>query len=128
MTIRATGGNEKPWGTEIIWASNDKYCGKILIFKEAGSKTAIQFHKEKHKCWFVNEGTFIVRWVETETGNAKEKIVQQGGVIEVPPLRPFQMEALLPNSVLLEVGTAELEKDISLLSAEETTVVQPQEL
>jgi hypothetical protein len=38
------------------------------------------------------------------------------------------MEALLPNSVLLEVGTAELEKDISLLSAEETTVLQPQEL
>jgi hypothetical protein len=128
MTIRATGGKDTPWGTEIIWVSNEKFCGKILIFKEAGAKTPIQFQKVKHKTWFVNEGTFIVRWIDTATGVAKENVIKQADVVDVPPLRPFQLEALLPNSILLESGTAELENDLCILTPDGTTDLQQQEL
>ena len=128
MTIRKTGATETNWGTEIIFASTEKYCGKLLIFKEVSAKTAIQFHKENEKSWFVNEGSFVVRWIDTISGIAKENVVKQGDVVEVPQLRPFQVEALLPNSIIFEIGTAEYEKDTFKLSPEETTDLQPQEL
>ena len=122
--IRKTGGTKTTWGTEIVWASTDKYCAKLLMFTESGSKTAVQFHKERSKTWFVNEGTFVVRWVDTDKGLAKETIIKQGEVVEVPALRPYQLESLLPNGVIFESGTAEVENDTFRLSPEETVETQ----
>jgi len=124
MTLQKTGAVEQTWGTEIVWTSNDKYCGKLLVFKDNGSKTPIQFHKQKQKSWFVNEGTFIIRWIDTETGEAKEVAFKQGEVMEIPPLRPYQIESLLPNSVLFETGTAELLDDTCRLTPAETAGTQ----
>ena len=30
---RLSGVVQKGWGYELIWATNDKYCGKIMIQK-----------------------------------------------------------------------------------------------
>ena len=128
MKIRDTGATETTWGTEIIWCSSEQYCGKLLVFKASGVKTAIQFQKLRHKSWFVHEGTFIVRWIDTETGVAKENVIKQGDVIAVPPLKPFQVEALIPGSVLMESGSAEYENDVCKLSPDEVMNLQPQEL
>lgn len=32
------------WGNEIVWANTELYKGKILVFKEAGSRTPMQYH------------------------------------------------------------------------------------
>src|ERR671919_44912 len=37
---------EKPWGHELIWASTERYCGKVLFIK-GGEELSLQFHKEK---------------------------------------------------------------------------------
>ena len=117
--IRQTGAVEKAWGTEVVWTSTEEYCSKLLMFKDGGCKTPVHFNKKRHKTWFVNEGTFLIRWVETETGQAKETVVKQGEVVEVLPWKPYQLEALLPNSIIFEAGTAEEEGDVCLLSPEE---------
>lgn len=125
MTIRKTGAVQTTWGTEIVWASNDNYCGKLLVFKDAGSKTPVQFHKQQQKSWFVNEGTFVVRWIDTESGEAKELPFKQGEVMEIPPLRPYQIESLLPGSVLFETASAELENDTFRLTPAESQPPTP---
>ena len=33
MNISPTGKIDKDWGYEIVWASNQFYCGKILVFE-----------------------------------------------------------------------------------------------
>ena len=69
---------EKTWGYEIIWVNNKSYCGKILCFKDAGSKTAMYFHKVRDKSWFINSGKFAIRWIDTKTAVLSEKILSEG--------------------------------------------------
>ena len=33
MSDRLEGKVPKGWGYELIWATNDKYCGKIMVFE-----------------------------------------------------------------------------------------------
>ena len=47
MPARHSGKVDKGWGYELIWATNDSYCGKILVFEKPGSKMSMHFHKEK---------------------------------------------------------------------------------
>ena len=44
--MRLNGTVVKGWGTEEIWATNDKYCGKFLHFNE-GATFSMHFHKDK---------------------------------------------------------------------------------
>ena len=37
-TTRLSGVVSKGWGYELIWATNDKYCGKIMFFEKANAK------------------------------------------------------------------------------------------
>ena len=67
MPARHSGKVDKGWGYELIWATNDLYCGKIMVFEKAGSKMSMHFHKEKDESWFVNQGTFLLRWIDTNT-------------------------------------------------------------
>jgi len=39
-----TGKVDKGWGYEIIWASTDKYCGKLMVFTKVGAKFSMHFH------------------------------------------------------------------------------------
>ena len=36
MSNRLEGKVPKGWGYELIWATNDKYCGKIMVFEKKG--------------------------------------------------------------------------------------------
>jgi len=101
----------KGWGYEIIWATNEQYCGKILNFSKIGSKTSVHFHKSKHKSWFVNSGSFKILLIETSTGRAFEEILQEGDTYTVPPLTPHQLEALIDNSMIFEVSTKDTVED-----------------
>ena len=47
------GVQEKGWGRELIWATNEKYCGKLMFFDRKGSKFSLHFHKEKDESWYV---------------------------------------------------------------------------
>ena len=100
MNLQTLGKVDKGWGYEIVWANNDKYCGKLLIFEHAGAKTSLVFHKEKAKSWFVNAGKFKVSFIDVATGETKQAVLQEGQTADFGQLGPHQIEALEPNSMI----------------------------
>ena len=111
MNLQTLGKVDKGWGYEIVWANNDKYCGKLLIFEHAGAKTSLVFHKEKAKSWFVNAGKFKVSFIDVATGETKQAVLQEGQTADFGQLGPHQIEALEPNSIIFEVGTGDYVED-----------------
>jgi mannose-6-phosphate isomerase-like protein (cupin superfamily) len=111
MTLQQTGKNDKGWGFELVFANNDKYCGKLLIFERAGAKTSLVFHKEKAKSWFINAGRFKVTFIDVVTGEIKQSELSEGQTADFGPLGPHQVEALVANSMIFEVGTADYVED-----------------
>lgn len=111
MNLQQLGKIDKGWGFEIIFANNDRYCGKLLVFERAGAKTSLVFHKEKRKSWFVNAGKFKVKYIDVATGEVKEAILEEGKTADFAELGPHQIEALAPNSIIFEVGTADYIED-----------------
>ena len=108
---RLKGVVPKGWGYELIWATNDKYCGKIMVFEKKGSKFSMHFHKEKEETWFVNSGTFIVRWIDTKDATLHQQELIEGATWHNPPLQPHQLEALEDGSSITEVSTADSVED-----------------
>ena len=106
-----TGRVDKGWGYEIIWATNDKYCGKIMCFENPGAKFSMHFHREKEETWFVNAGQFMLKYIDTKTAENKEQLLKQGDVWHNPPLQPHQLIAMQPNSIIFEVSTADSVED-----------------
>ena len=108
---RLSGVVPKGWGYELIWASTDKYCGKIMFFEKANAKFSMHFHKEKDETWFVNAGRFKVRWIDTSNAVLHEKDLNEGDTWHNPPLQPHQLICLQEGSSITEVSTADSVED-----------------
>ena len=108
---RLSGAVQKGWGYELIWATTDDYCGKIMFFNKAGNKTSMHFHKEKDESWFVNSGKFKVRYIDTKDSMLYEKDLNEGDVWHNPPLMPHQLVAMADESSITEVSTADSVED-----------------
>jgi len=116
----------KTWGYEM-WIHNDsEYCGKLLVFERDGFKTSLVFHKEKYKSWFVNAGKFKIRYIDISTGEIKEAVLEEGKTVDFGALGPHQVEAILPNSVIFEVGTANYIEDRFRLAPGDTQTLTQQ--
>ena len=124
MNLQTLGKVDKGWGYEIVWANNDKYCGKLLIFERAGAKTSLVFHKEKVKSWFVNAGKFKVKFIDISTGEMKEAVLEEGQTADFGQLGPHQIESLVPNSMIFEVGTGDYVEDRFRLAPGDTQTKQ----
>ncbi len=111
MNLQQLGKVDKGWGFEIVWANNGKYCGKLLVFEKVGSKTSLVFHKEKQKSWFVNAGRFKITYVDVQTGEMKEAVLEEGKTVDFGELSPHQVEALVAGSIIFEVGTSDYVED-----------------
>jgi quercetin dioxygenase-like cupin family protein len=108
---RLSGVVEKGWGYELIWATTEKYCGKIMVFNKEGAMTSMHFHKEKDETWFVNSGKFKVRYIDTKDSMLYEKELNEGDTWYNPPLRPHQLIALQAESSITEVSTPDSVED-----------------
>lgn len=113
--ITPEGKQDKGWGYELVWASNDKYCGKLMIFERPGAKTGMQFHKSKESSLFINSGLFALRFIDTKTAELKQQNLKEGDVYKITPLQPYQLIAMSPNSVIFEVGTPDDLDDIYIV-------------
>lgn len=125
MPTRQSGMVRKGWGYELIWATNEKYCGKIMVFEKAGNKFSMHFHKEKDETWFVNNGKFKLRWIDTNTATVYEKELAEGEIWRNPPLQPHQLEALEDNSSITEVSTPDSVEDNYRLLPGDSQLIQP---
>ena len=85
------------------------YCGKLLIFKK-GCKFSMHYHLIKDETWYVNEGEFIYRWIDTETAETKIVALSKGNVVRQRVGQPHLLEALT-DGVVFEVSTQHFDED-----------------
>jgi quercetin dioxygenase-like cupin family protein len=99
----------KGWGHEIIIENNEKYCGKVLVFK-SGCKFSMHYHMIKDETWYVNKGKFIYRWIDTKTADINEQILIVGDVVRQRPGQPHQLIAITDGEIF-EVSTTHIDED-----------------
>jgi quercetin dioxygenase-like cupin family protein len=99
----------KGWGHELIIYNDEKYCGKVLVFKE-GCKFSMHYHMLKQETWYVNKGSFIYKWIDTERGITEETTLKVGDVVTQYPGQPHQLIALEDGEVF-EVSTEHFDSD-----------------
>ncbi len=99
----------KGWGHEVIFENNELYCGKLLNFKQ-GAKFSMHYHMIKDETWYVQEGEFIYRWINTETAEVNERVLKVGDTVRQYPGQPHQLEALT-DGVVYEVSTEHFDND-----------------
>jgi len=106
---KLSGFVQKGWGSELIWCTNNKYCGKMLNFK-TGAKFSMHFHAEKDETWYVLSGVFTVKYIDTKTAEIHEKELTTGDVWHNPPLMPHQVICEYEGT-LIEVSTPDSVED-----------------
>lgn len=99
----------KGWGHEVIFANNEKYCGKLLNFI-AGKKFSMHYHMLKDETWYVVKGSFNLYWIDTENANIVCEKLVVGDIIRNCPGQPHQLEAL-EDSTVFEVSTQHFDED-----------------
>ena len=102
---------KKGWGKEVIFADNELYCGKLLCFDKAGSKGSMHFHLLKDETWYVQQGSFIVNYIHTDTAHPSNITLHQGDAWRNKQGFPHQLEALEDNSIIFEVSTKDSSTD-----------------
>jgi mannose-6-phosphate isomerase-like protein (cupin superfamily) len=107
--MRLEGFVEKGWGSENIWATNDKYCGKLLQFNE-GAKFSMHFHAHKDETWYVLSGKFKVLVINTANASQTEYVLGIGDVWHNPPLLPHQLICVEAGTIV-EVSTPDSVED-----------------
>ena len=99
----------KGWGSEIIFENNELYCGKLLNFKK-GAKFSMHYHLIKDETWFVKEGEFIYRYINTNNADVIQINLKEGDTVRQLPGQPHQLEALT-DGVIFEVSTRHFDDD-----------------
>lgn len=100
---------EKGWGSEVIFANNEMYCGKLLRFNK-GARFSMHFHMKKDETWYLAEGTIRLNWIDTTDASKKQEVLRTGDVIRNRPGEPHQVEAL-SDAVIFEVSTTHFDED-----------------
>lgn len=106
---RLEGFVKKGWGHELIWATNEKYCGKLLKFNK-GAKFSMHFHAEKDESWYVLDGLFMIKFIETKDASMHEITLKAGEVWRNRPLQPHQV-ICLEEGTIIEVSTPDSVQD-----------------
>jgi mannose-6-phosphate isomerase-like protein (cupin superfamily) len=109
IMTRLTGYVKKGWGNELIWVTNDKYCGKLLKFN-TGAKFSMHFHAIKDETWYVLNGKFVVRSINTKDATYHQSILTEGMTWHNPPLVPHQIECV-EEGTIIEVSTPDSVED-----------------
>jgi quercetin dioxygenase-like cupin family protein len=107
--MRLEGFVEKGWGHELIWATNDHYCGKLLKFNK-NARFSMHFHAEKVETWYVLDGRFEVWWIDTKDASLKFAHLDKGETWHNDILVPHQL-ICLEEGTILEVSTPDSVED-----------------
>lgn len=106
---RLEGFVKKGWGSELIWATNDQYCGKLMRFN-TGAKFSMHFHREKKESWYVLDGEFHVRWINTLDAKTITTKLSPGDTWDNDPCEPHQL-ICIEEGTILEVSTPDSVED-----------------
>lgn len=107
--MRLEGEIAKGWGSELIWATNDHYCGKLLRF-ETGARFSMHFHAQKIETWYVLSGEFDVIVIDTATAQRQTHTLTPGSTWHNPALLPHQLICKSAGTII-EVSTPDSVED-----------------
>ena len=102
--------HEKAWGHELWIVNNEKYCGKLLVFKK-DKEFSMHFHLLKDEAWYISKGKFEYKYIDTETSKEYSLSVSEGDCIHLLPGQPHQMKALTEGATIFEVSTQHFDSD-----------------
>jgi len=103
---------KKGWGKEIIFANNDKYCGKLLVYTNDGAISSFHMHPIKDETFFVfDDGIFEIHWVNPQTADKQYKLITKGMSVRIPPKTLHQIKCLKAGTIL-EVSTPHDDEDV----------------
>jgi mannose-6-phosphate isomerase len=95
---------EKPWGYELIYASNERYLGKVLFIR-GGEQLSLQFHRRKDETIYVHSGR-----IELEVGEPGRtpdvEVVGPGRAFRITPGVVHRWRAL-EDTFVIEVSTSD---------------------
>lgn len=102
---------EKSWGKEIIFANEEEYCGKFLVYARKGSMSSMHFHMKKKETWYVQSGRF--RYIRPDKITAEDIVqeIEEGDTVTLNPGDVHQLIALEDNCVIVEVSTKDSTSD-----------------
>lgn len=107
--MRLEGFVKKGWGHELIWATNDLYCGKLMHFN-TGAKFSCHFHAIKDETWYILSGSFKVIMIDTTNATQTEHVLNIGDTWRIHPLEPHQL-VCLSEGTIIEVSTPDSVED-----------------
>jgi len=107
--MRLNGMVKKGWGHEMIWATNDLYCGKLMHFNK-DAKFSMHFHSNKDETWLILEGKFELRYIDTKDASTHSKILKEGDTWRNYPLEPHQL-ICIEEGIVVEVSTPDSVED-----------------
>ena len=99
----------KPWGFEI-WLVHDAklpYALKLLYLK-AGTKTSLQYHRQKMEHHVVFSGEIILHFQARQTDELRKQKLGAGAIIKMEPGVIHRLEALT-DTLFIEVSSQYLE-------------------
>ena len=104
---------EKPWGHELLWASTDRYVGKILHLRK-GESLSLQYHEVKEETIRLLSGRLLFesRPLE-EKGELRRQELTAGDTVHIRPRTIHRMTGL-EDCDILEVSTPELDNVVRL--------------
>ena len=104
---------EKPWGSELVYALSETYCGKVLLVL-AGHALSLQYHEEKDEAWYVRSGRASLE-LGTVGDDSSLQLVEigPGDAFRFPPGTIHRVTAI-EDTEILEVSTPHLDDVVRL--------------
>lgn len=107
----------KTWGYERWIVNNDKYCGKILVFKDKQC-CSLHAHNNKEETFYVLSGGFVIFLYDAQKNSAIIKVLKEEGTLDIPvglyhSIRSVASlsDDMLSESSLLEFSTHHEDSD-----------------
>ena len=104
---------EKTWGSEVWFANNDNYCGKLLtVTEEWSSKGNFHYHEIKDETFFVVEGILRLDIADDETGEYHRILLYENDSYRVMPGVKHRFRSAKPTPCkFVEASTTHREDD-----------------
>jgi len=102
---------DKPWGHELIWASTERYVGKIL-FVRAGEALSLQYHRVKDETIMLLSGRMMFTHFSDGEAPATRELAANESFRITPGMR-HRMVAV-EDCHIVEVSTPELDDVVRL--------------
>ena len=116
---------DKPWGHELIWASTERYVGKIL-FVRAGEALSLQYHRVKDETIMVLSGRMMfTHFSDGEEPATRELAANEPFHDHAGPAPPDGRDRGLPRSSRCRLRSSTMSSGSKIVTAVSSNAAAP---